>query len=113
LKLNGTHQLLVYAADVTVLDGNINSIKQKTEAVLQTGGSVGLEVNTGRIKFMVMFLHRNTGQNRNLLPTNKSSENLAKFKYEYFVFTKKLKSRLNLGNAFYHCSESFVFQFPL
>jgi len=30
LKLNGTHQLLVYADDVTILDRSIYSIKKNT-----------------------------------------------------------------------------------
>jgi hypothetical protein len=29
LKLNGTHQPLVYAADVNIMDGNIHMIKEK------------------------------------------------------------------------------------
>jgi len=33
LKLNGTHQLLVYADDVNTFDGSVHSIKKnKTEA---------------------------------------------------------------------------------
>jgi len=32
LKLNGTHQLLVYADDVTVLGGSTRTIKKHTEA---------------------------------------------------------------------------------
>jgi hypothetical protein len=34
LKLNGTHQLLVYADDV-ILDENKNTIKTGTEALLE------------------------------------------------------------------------------
>jgi hypothetical protein len=33
LKLNGTHQLLVYADDVNVLDGSIHTIRKNTETV--------------------------------------------------------------------------------
>jgi hypothetical protein len=33
LKLNGTHQLLVYADDVNLLGGNIDSIKN-TETII-------------------------------------------------------------------------------
>jgi len=31
-KLNGTHQLLVYTADVNILDGSIHTVKKNTAA---------------------------------------------------------------------------------
>jgi hypothetical protein len=34
LKLNGTHQLLVYADDVYILGGSIHAIKKNTEALV-------------------------------------------------------------------------------
>jgi len=34
LKLNGTHQLLVYADDVSILGGSVPTMKEHTEAVV-------------------------------------------------------------------------------
>jgi hypothetical protein len=34
LKLNGTHQLLVYADDVNKLGGSVHTIKKNTEALV-------------------------------------------------------------------------------
>ena len=34
LKLNGTHQFLVYADDVNILGGSVDTIKKNTEALV-------------------------------------------------------------------------------
>jgi hypothetical protein len=34
LKLNGTHQLLVYADDVNILGGSVQTTKENTEALV-------------------------------------------------------------------------------
>ena len=48
LKLNGTHQLLVYADDVNILDGSIHIIKTVTLVVASKEN--GLEVNAYKTK---------------------------------------------------------------
>jgi hypothetical protein len=50
LKLNWTHQLLVYADDVKLLGDNIANIKINTGSLIDASKEVGLEVNTEKTK---------------------------------------------------------------
>jgi hypothetical protein len=52
LKLNGTHQLLVYADDVNLLGDNIDTVKKNIETLIDASEEVGLEVNAKRTKYM-------------------------------------------------------------
>jgi hypothetical protein len=57
LKLNGTHQLLVYADDVNLLGDNIHEdfIKNNTQTLIDASKEVRLEVNTENTKYMFFF----------------------------------------------------------
>jgi len=48
LKLNGTHQLLVYADDVNVLGGSLHTVKENAEALIVASKENGLEVNADK-----------------------------------------------------------------
>ena len=42
LKLNGTHQLLVYAKDVNILGGSMHTLKENAEALVAATREIGL-----------------------------------------------------------------------
>jgi hypothetical protein len=57
LKLNGIHQLVVYADDVNILCDSIHTIKIDTGTLIVTSKGNGLEVNAENTKYMLM-LHK-------------------------------------------------------
>jgi hypothetical protein len=62
VKLNGTHQLLVYADDVSILIDNIDTIKKNTQTLIDASKEVGLEVNAEQSKYMLLARHQNQGK---------------------------------------------------
>jgi len=56
LKLNGTHQLLVYADDVNILGGSVHTVKKNAEALVVATKEIGLEVNADKTKNMIIWV---------------------------------------------------------
>jgi len=54
MKLNGTHQLLVYGDVVKILGGSINTTQNNTEALVLANKEIGLDVNADKTKYIVM-----------------------------------------------------------
>ena len=81
LKLNGTHQLLVYADDVNMLGGSGHTVKEKAEALLAASKETGLEVNADKTKYMVMSRDQNAGRSHSMKIDNRSFERVKEFKY--------------------------------
>jgi hypothetical protein len=107
LKLNATHQLLVYADDVNILGGIIHSIKKTAEDLVIASKEIGLEVNAGKTKYMVMSRNQNARHNHSIKIESKSFERVEEFKYLGTALTNRnstheeIKSRLKSGNACY------------
>jgi hypothetical protein len=95
LKLNGTHD------GVKLLDDNIDTIRKNTQTLIDASKEVGLEVNTEKTKYMLLYLHWNAGQNHDIKIGNRCFENVTQFRYlgtpvtnQNFIH-EEIKRRLN------------------
>jgi hypothetical protein len=52
LKLNGTHQFLVYAGDVNILGGSVHTVKENEKSLVVVDREIGLEVIADKIKYI-------------------------------------------------------------
>ena len=108
MKLNGTHQLLVYADDVNKLGGSTHTLKEKAEALVAATRETGLEVNADKTKYVVMFRDQNAGRIHSVRIDNSTFERVVEFKYLGTNLTnqnsiaEEIKSKLRSGNACYH-----------
>jgi hypothetical protein len=73
LKLNGTHQLLVYADDTNKLGRSVHTIKKNAGALVVASKKNGLEINADRTKYMVMSRDQNAGCSHNIKIDNSST----------------------------------------
>jgi L-lysine 2,3-aminomutase len=75
---------------------------------IDTSKEVGLEVNTGKTKYMLLSHHQNAGQNHDREIANRCSENVAQFEYLGTTVTnqnsiqKEIKGVLDSSNAYCH-----------
>ena len=81
MKLNGKHQLVVYAGDVNILGGSVYSIEKNTEALVIASKEIGLEVNTDKSRYMVMSRDQNEGRSHSMKIDNSSFERVEQFKH--------------------------------
>jgi hypothetical protein len=81
LKLNGTHQLLVYADNVNILGGREYTIKKNAEALVVASKEIGLEVNADKTKYMVISRDQNAGRGHSIKIDNNSFERMEVLKY--------------------------------
>jgi hypothetical protein len=104
LKLNGTHQLLVYADDVNILGRSIYPIKKNREAIVVASKEIGLEVNADKTNYMVMSEHQKGGTVQ-IFGNNRNGPNFYSGRNEEQIEVREYS--LPFG------AESFVFQFAI
>ena len=66
LKLNGTHQLFVYADDVDIWEGSVHTVNKNTEALVVASKATGLEVNADKTKCTCISRNQNARLSQNL-----------------------------------------------
>jgi hypothetical protein len=81
LKLNGTHQFLVYVENVNMWGESVHAIKKNTEALLVASKEIGLKVNADKTEYMIMSRDQNSGRSHNMKTDNSSFERMKGFKY--------------------------------
>jgi len=64
LKLNSTHQLLVFADDVNIIGGSGRFIKENAEALVVASKEIGLKLNVAKTKCMDMSLGQIGGRSQ-------------------------------------------------
>jgi hypothetical protein len=80
LKLNGKHQLFVYADDVNRVGRSLSSVRKNTRALVATSEVNGLEVNADKTKYMVTSRDQNAGRSHSIYFDNSSFEMVEEFK---------------------------------
>jgi hypothetical protein len=60
LKLNGTHQLLVYTGD-NILGGSVCTTAKNTAALVVSSKKIGLDKNADKTKYKVMSQDQKAG----------------------------------------------------
>jgi len=112
-KLNGSHKLF-YADDVDKLGGNVHTVNKTQKLILVGSKEIGLEVNTGKPKYMVMSRDQNSGRSHIIKIENNSFGNLEEFKYLGKNLTnqnsiqEENKNRFKSVNACYHSVQNLL-----
>jgi hypothetical protein len=86
LRRSRTHQLVVSAHGLNLMQDNSNTIK-KTEIVIDASNQVELEANTEKAKCTLMSPRDNVRKNHYMKTVNRTFENLVKLKYSVTTVT--------------------------
>jgi hypothetical protein len=96
LKLNGMHQLLVYADNVNLLGDKIDTVNKNTKTLTDINKEIDLEVNAAKTKYMMSFCNQKAGQNHDIKIADRSFENVVPFKYLGMIATNQIKEEIKV-----------------
>jgi hypothetical protein len=108
LKLNGTHQPLVYADDVDLLGGSVRNIEKNTASLVVASKETALDVKADKTKYMVMYRDQNARRSHSMEIDNSSFERVEYVKHLGPTFAnqnsvqEEIKTRLKSENTSYH-----------
>jgi len=114
LKLNGTHQLVVYADDDIYWEEAYILYRKNVEVSIVASKESGLEVNSDKTRYMVMSRDQNAVRSNKMKTDNNSFEMAEEFKCLGTTITNKnsiheeIKNRLKSGNACYHSVQNLL-----
>ena len=81
MKLNGTHQLFIYANDGNIMGRKDTYYEEKQGNLIVASKENELEENADKTKYMVMSGDQNAGRSHNIKTHNSSFEIVEDFKY--------------------------------
>jgi hypothetical protein len=101
------HALLAYADDVVILGSNEEDIKTTTEELITSAMNMGLMINEGKTKYMIVKRGNQLHQNRSMNTGNYCFEKVESFKYlgvninSHNNYHEEINLRVKAGNRCY------------
>jgi len=97
-----------------MLGGSVRTVEKNMETSVFIGKEIGLVVNAGKTKYMVMSRAQNAGRSHSMKNDNSSFERVEEFKYlgtalsNQNCIQEEIKSRLKSGNACCHSVQNLL-----
>jgi hypothetical protein len=115
MKLNGIHQLLLYADELNILRGSVHTIKKNAGTSVVASNETELEVNADKTTQMTISQDQNVKGRCSLMVDNPSYGRMEELKHlgktltNQYCIQENIKSRLKSGNSCCHSCRIFCF----